>query len=146
MVQGENSDDSHYETPWIYPWVNINSKWSNSAFSLLNDPLNNKTCCIADKNDSGKIQIWAVGKIPGKKQIKFISVQVRCSFTNYPLLGSIRLKEGEWESWEKFDWAVEFGFRIDGDFILIENADIDAFVSSLDKQFEMWGKTEKSSI
>ena len=43
------------------------------------------------------------------------------------------------------DWAVEFNFKIDGDFIVIENADIDGFITGLDRQFDRWKNAEKSS-
>ena len=42
-----------------------------------------------------------------------------------------------------FDWANEFGFKIDGDYIVVEDADIEGFISSLDKQFDMWENKEK---
>jgi tetratricopeptide (TPR) repeat protein len=41
------------------------------------------------------------------------------------------------------DWAVEFGFKIDGDYIIIENSDVEGFINQLDKQFELWENREK---
>jgi hypothetical protein len=37
-----------------------------------------------------------------------------------------------------FTWAKKYNFRIDGDFIVTENADIDGFICDLDKQSEIW--------
>lgn len=37
-----------------------------------------------------------------------------------------------------FDWAIEFGFKIDGDFIVIEGGDVSSFISNLDKEFTAW--------
>ena len=48
-----------------------------------------------------------------------------------------------------FDWAEEFGFKIDGDYIDIDDADIEGFISSLDKQFELWenmGQTKQGKV
>lgn len=42
-----------------------------------------------------------------------------------------------------FDWAADYGFRISGDYIIIENADIDGFISSLDEQFALWQSQSK---
>ena len=42
-----------------------------------------------------------------------------------------------------FDWAVEFGFKIDGDYIIIENSDVEGFINQLDKQFELWENRKK---
>lgn len=43
-----------------------------------------------------------------------------------------------------FDWAEKFNFKINGDFVIIEQADIDGFVADLDKQFEIWENTERA--
>ena len=37
-----------------------------------------------------------------------------------------------------FTWAKKYNFRIDGDFIVTESADIDGFICDLDKQSEIW--------
>lgn len=42
-----------------------------------------------------------------------------------------------------FNWAKEFGFKIDGDFIIVENADIEGFIADLDNQFELWRENEE---
>ena len=41
------------------------------------------------------------------------------------------------------EWAHELNFRIDGDYIVVENTDIDGFIKILDEQFEQWSKIEK---
>ncbi|MHA1729789.1 MAG: hypothetical protein ACTSWY_13825 [Promethearchaeota archaeon] len=41
-----------------------------------------------------------------------------------------------------FDWANKFGFKIDGDYIIIENADIDGYIAHLDQQFKNWAKRD----
>lgn len=42
-----------------------------------------------------------------------------------------------------FDWAFEFGFKIDGDFIIMGDADIEGFIAQLDQQFKNWNRTGK---
>ena len=42
-----------------------------------------------------------------------------------------------------WDWANKYGFKIDGDYIIIENADIEGFIRGLDEQFELWRNGEK---
>ncbi|KKL66941.1 hypothetical protein LCGC14_2139980, partial [marine sediment metagenome] len=44
------------------------------------------------------------------------------------------------------DWAEEFGFRIDGEFIIINKNTVDNFIDRLDKQFETWDKMETDKI
>lgn len=44
------------------------------------------------------------------------------------------------------DWALDFGFKIDGDYIIIEGADVNAFISDLDRQFEHWKTKEKVDL
>ncbi len=44
------------------------------------------------------------------------------------------------------DWAVEFGFKIDGDYIIFGSAGVEDFIRNLDKQFELWTKIEKKKI
>ncbi len=39
-----------------------------------------------------------------------------------------------------FDWAAEFGFKIDGDFVVIDGGDVIGFISKLDAEFADWGK------
>lgn len=43
-----------------------------------------------------------------------------------------------------FDWAEKFNFKINGDFVIIEQADIEGFMADLDKQFELWENTERA--
>lgn len=43
-----------------------------------------------------------------------------------------------------FDWTMEFGFKVDGDYILIGGANVNGFIMELDKQFEEWKNKEKS--
>ena len=42
-----------------------------------------------------------------------------------------------------YDWAEEFGFRIDGDFLKINQDTVSDFIDALDKQFSSWEKMEK---
>jgi len=42
------------------------------------------------------------------------------------------------------EWAIEFGFKIDGEYIIIEGKNVDNFISTIDKMFEQWGEGEKS--
>ncbi len=39
-----------------------------------------------------------------------------------------------------WDWASEFGFKIDGDYINIGQGNVDGFIAELDKQFTNWHK------
>ncbi len=41
-----------------------------------------------------------------------------------------------------FDWASEFGFTIDGDYLFIKKETISDFIDKLDKQFDIWGNEE----
>ena len=43
-------------------------------------------------------------------------------------------------------WADEFGFKIDGDYAVMEDTDVDSFIEVLDKQYEFWKEKEKSKI
>lgn len=42
-----------------------------------------------------------------------------------------------------FNWASEFGFTIDGDYLNIKKERISDFIDELDKQFDTWGKVEQ---
>ena len=42
-----------------------------------------------------------------------------------------------------FDWADEFGFRIDGDLIKIQSESVDQFIDMLDSQFKSWESKER---
>lgn len=41
-----------------------------------------------------------------------------------------------------FDWADEFGFTIDGDYLLVNTENVAGFVESLSREFEEWGARE----
>ncbi len=41
-----------------------------------------------------------------------------------------------------YDWAAEFNFKIDGSNLLINQDTLENFITSLDKQYEEWGKKE----
>lgn len=41
-----------------------------------------------------------------------------------------------------FEWARQFGFTIDGDYLIINKDTISAFIDALDRQFAQWGKAE----
>jgi hypothetical protein len=45
-----------------------------------------------------------------------------------------------------FDWAAEFGFKIDGDFVVIEGGDVTGFISKLDAEFADWGTKDGKKI
>ncbi len=40
------------------------------------------------------------------------------------------------------DWAVEFGFTINGDFLIINKDTVNDFIKALDQQFEVWAHKE----
>ena len=42
-----------------------------------------------------------------------------------------------------WDWAEKYKFIIDGDYVVVENADIDQFVKELESQFAEWKSIEK---
>ncbi len=42
-----------------------------------------------------------------------------------------------------FDWAAEYGFKIDGDIVIVEGGDVNAFIAKLDSEFATW-TVEKS--
>jgi len=39
-----------------------------------------------------------------------------------------------------FSWAKKFNFKVDGDYLIVEDADIDGFIANLDTEIELWGK------
>jgi len=41
------------------------------------------------------------------------------------------------------DWAAEFNFTIDGEYLNVNKETVDDFIDALDRQFAMWGKTEQ---
>ncbi len=45
-----------------------------------------------------------------------------------------------------FDWAAEFKFQIDGDFVVIEGGDVTGFISKLDAEFADWGKKDGKKV
>ncbi len=55
------------------------------------------------------------------------------------------IEMGEKEIWEKaIEWGKQFGFKIDGEDLLIESEqNVDAFIKSLEKDFESWGHDGK---
>lgn len=74
-----------------------------------------------------KLEFEAVEKV--KKLLK-ISTRIKIDEMNDTIGRDTRIfEERIW------DWAYEFGFTIDGDYIVVENADIDGFIKKLDKQF-----------
>ncbi len=42
------------------------------------------------------------------------------------------------------DWAHQFGFKIDGDYVMLEHADIGGFIAELDKSFATWDSKTKT--
>jgi tetratricopeptide (TPR) repeat protein len=44
------------------------------------------------------------------------------------------------------DWAVEFGFTIDGDYVIVNKSTIDDFIIALDHQFKDWEIKEHTKI
>jgi hypothetical protein len=42
------------------------------------------------------------------------------------------------------DWAVEYGFKIDGDYINIEGGDVGGFMKDLDAMYSSWEGKEKA--
>ncbi len=45
-----------------------------------------------------------------------------------------------------FEWAEEFGFIIEGDYLNINKETVSAFIEALDKQFKEWGRKETSKV
>nr|MDO8114311.1 hypothetical protein [Candidatus Sigynarchaeota archaeon] len=45
-----------------------------------------------------------------------------------------------------FDWAAEFKFKIDGDFVIIEGGDVTGFLSKLDSEFADWNKKSGGKV
>ena len=41
------------------------------------------------------------------------------------------------------DWAKEFGFRIDGEYLITSADSVEGFINALEKQFQEWEKMEK---
>jgi WD40 repeat protein len=78
--------------------------------------------------------------ITKEKLVKAFKVSTRIQIQM--LQTYLRMDEVEFTD-KLFDWAAEFGFKIDGDSITIENADITGFMTSLDKYFADWNTKEK---
>ena len=60
-----------------------------------------------------------------------------------------RLQDGLQMSNQEFnrkivDWAHEFGFTIEGEFLIVNQSTVSEFLDSLDNQFSDWSKTSKS--
>ncbi|MHA1235513.1 MAG: hypothetical protein ACTSQL_10565, partial [Promethearchaeota archaeon] len=45
-----------------------------------------------------------------------------------------------------FDWAEQFGFTIDGDYLNIRKEKVSDFIDELEKQFEGWRKFEDDRL
>ncbi len=45
-----------------------------------------------------------------------------------------------------FDWAAEFKFKIDGDYVVIEGGDVTGFISKLDAEFADWSNKKGGKI
>jgi hypothetical protein len=45
-----------------------------------------------------------------------------------------------------FDWAADFGFKIDGDSVIIEGGDVNAFIAKLDAEFADWGTNKGKKV
>ncbi len=45
-----------------------------------------------------------------------------------------------------FEWAAEFKFRIDGDYVVMEGGDVAGFISKLDAEFADWGKKDGKKV
>jgi len=44
------------------------------------------------------------------------------------------------------EWAEEFGFIIDGDYVNVNKESVEDFINALDAQFEVWEKQESDRI
>lgn len=44
------------------------------------------------------------------------------------------------------DWGLEFGLKIDGDYIKINQNSVDEFINKLDYQFTLWSQQESKNI
>ena len=42
-----------------------------------------------------------------------------------------------------FEWAKNYGFTIDGDYLIINRDTVSDFIDALDKEFVLWAKKEK---
>jgi hypothetical protein len=42
-----------------------------------------------------------------------------------------------------FDWASEFSFQIDGEYLIIDKEKVSDFIDELDRQFDTWAKEEE---
>ncbi len=45
-----------------------------------------------------------------------------------------------------FEWAAEFKFKIDGDYVVMEGGDVSGFISKLDAEFADWGKNNGKKV
>ena len=42
------------------------------------------------------------------------------------------------------DWGIEYGFKIDGDYIIVDDIDLNGFIDDLDAQFDDWTNSEST--
>ena len=45
-----------------------------------------------------------------------------------------------------FQWAEDFGFTIDGSYLIVNKDTIDDFMATLDKQYEQWAEKEDNNL
>jgi hypothetical protein len=45
-----------------------------------------------------------------------------------------------------FDWAEQFGFTIDGDYLNIGKANVSEFIDELENQFKLWRRKEEDGL
>jgi len=72
------------------------------------------------------------------KKILHVSSRVRIEM----MRNALEMDEKEFDAMI-FNWAFDYGFKIDGDYIIIENVNIDDFISNLDSWFKNWGAEER---
>lgn len=73
-----------------------------------------------------------------------VSTQIRLDMLRNIL--NIKIENKEYFDSKIFEWAYEYGFRIDGDFLVFEKDAMKKFIISLEKEFEDWYNNEKGEI
>jgi len=93
---------------------------------------------IREKEREEKIDKEAIEKI--KKMIK-VSDRIKID-----MMRQIMKMDKDSFNDKILDWAADFDFRIDGDFLVIKQENVTAFIDALDHQFEIWGEKEAGKI
>ncbi len=125
--------------------VSASDDWTVKLWDVTKDPAEDiaRTPVPPEPEERAAMRLARREAITKEKLVKAFKVSTRIKIEM--LRTYVRMEESEFTD-KLFDWAEEFGFKIDGDSIAIENADVSGFVASLDKYFAEWNAKEKRKV